>query len=225
MARRHGIDQTCAMSILQRRIFAGIGCLALVALAGWLLRDAVPPADQWIAAHAVGEAGARVATAVSAVGTIACFGMLVVLLVAAWRQRRMRIGGLLRYAVLLACCLAMALSQTVFQRPGPPQHEPDWTYPSGHVVVIGALAVTAVAVASSISTNWARIAAIIGSVVVVAVSVSRIVVAQHWLVDVVAAAIAAVGIGLVAATILRLPLPARSIKASGGKGAARRSAD
>ncbi|WP_163507409.1 phosphatase PAP2 family protein [Fodinicola acaciae] len=189
------------------KLLAGLACVAVAGVAGWLLQDVVPPVDLWIATRLYDPSPA-IYPAIGGLGTLVALGLVLLLLAVVWRRHGLRPGALLRYAALLACCLATALLQVVFQRPGPPQHEPDWTYPSGHVVVITALAVTAVAIASSVSVRWAGIATAVGVIAILLVSVSRVVVAQHWLVDVVAAALATVGVGVVAATVMRLPAKA-----------------
>jgi undecaprenyl-diphosphatase len=189
------------------KLLTGLACVAAAGIAGWLLRDVIPPVDLWVATHLY-DPSPPIYPAVSGLGTFVALGMVLILLAVVWRRQGLRIGELLRYAALLACCLATALLQAVFQRPGPPQHEPDWTYPSGHVVVITAFAVTAVAIASSVSARWARIATLVGVAAICLVAVSRVIVAQHWLVDVVAAALATIGVGVVAATVMRLPQPA-----------------
>lgn len=197
-------QHTCAMPSQHWKILTGLACIAAAGLAGWLLRDLIPPLDLFVATRLY-DPSTAIYPAISGLGTFVALGMVLILLVAVWRRRGLRVGELLRYGALLACCLATALLQVVFQRPGPPQHEPDWTYPSGHVVVITAFAVTAVAIASSVSPRWARIATAVGVISICLVSVSRVIVAQHWLVDVVAAAIATVGVAVVAATVMRLP--------------------
>ncbi|MFG1793667.1 phosphatase PAP2 family protein [Nocardia sp. NPDC049149] len=182
--------------------------LALVMLAGVLLRDRVPPLDSWIVDHlysAPGTARATLATTISGAGSV--FGLVVLLSVVGgiwWRLRGAATGLLLRSGALLATCSSTVVLQTVFQRPGPAVTDQDWTYPSGHIVLLAALGGTAVLLSRSLSATWRN--AVAGSLIVMIglVAASRMTLGEHWLIDVVAALVVTVGSGLVAAIALRL---------------------
>jgi membrane-associated phospholipid phosphatase len=101
--------------------------------------------------------------------------------------------------------------QTVFQRSGPPVKADDWTYPSGHAVFVVAFALTAVLISRS-----AKVLALISGLVVL-VSASRLVLGEHYLVDVVAGIAATTGIGLLAAAALRIPVIGRTPYPAAGR--------
>lgn len=189
----------------------GAGMVAAVLLAGVLLDDVTPPADAWLADHAAAAPGsplAAAATAVSGVGTLLCLAALVAGAVAATVAGRRRGGrGTGRVArILLAVPLAASvlLLQNLFLRPGPPQQPQAGTYPSGHIAVVTAVAFAAVLVYRELGRAWHR-AALAGALTATAlVAASRIVLAEHWLLDAAGAIVGALGIGLLVAAALRL---------------------
>lgn len=192
-------------------LLTGATALAAVSLAGVLLGDDVPPLDAWLLAHLYAEPGApvaAVATIVSGVGTLAALALLLVatgrLL---WRDRRRAAGPLARHLLLLLGSAGALLLQVVFQRPGPPVTAADWTYPSGHAVVTAA-ALTAVLLAWPLGPGWRRPVLTVAVGAVLLVSASRVLLGEHYLIDVVAAVTATAGVGLLLATMLRL-WPAR----------------
>ena len=193
---------------LPRTVQLGACLVAAALLAGLLLRDVVPPLDAWIVGNLYqppGTVAAVVATAISGAGTLLGIGALLVGLALAWRHGSF--GLLLRHVVVLAACAATVFLQMVFVRPGPPQTDQDWTYPSGHVVVITALACTAVLAARSVPGFRPRPALALAGGAVLLVAASRVVLAEHWLLDVAGAAAATTGVGLIAAFALRLTGP------------------
>jgi membrane-associated phospholipid phosphatase len=191
---------------------AGGAAVAAVLLAGGLLGDRVPPLDAWILANLSAVPGgdlAGLATAVSGVGTLV---VLAVLLTAfgqtLLRERRGAVGSAARHLVLLVGCATPILLQGVFQRPGPPLVATDWTYPSGHAVVVTAAALSTVVLSRTLSRRWRipLVSTAVGAVLVV--SASRVLLGEHYLVDAVAAMAVTVGVGLLVATALRLwPAP------------------
>ena len=97
----------------------------------------------------------------------------------------------------------------MFQRPGPPVTATDWTYPSGHAVVVTAAALTTVLMSRMLSRSWRVLVVSTAVGAVPLVSASRVLSGEHYLVDVVAAVAVTVGVGLLVAAVLRL-WPARS---------------
>lgn len=187
-------------------MLVGGGCVAAVTVAGVVLGDRVPPLDGWILRHwwaTPGSAPSDVAAGISVAGTL--LGLVAVLagFAALWRARGA--GTVARYAVVLVGCGATGLLQMVFQRPGPPVVEADWTYPSGHAAIMTAAAFTCVLMCRS-SAQRTQVAVPAG-LVVVAVSAGRLVLGEHYLIDVVAAVVVTVGVGLLLAAPLKL-LPA-----------------
>ncbi|MGH3804307.1 MAG: phosphatase PAP2 family protein [Pseudonocardiaceae bacterium] len=185
---------------------SGMLLVAAVLVTGVLLGESTPPLDTWMVDHWYVEPGtghARIATVVSGVGTLAVISALVVALTAlALQHKRPRLW--LRYLVLLTAGLATVLLQMVFQRAGPPVTAQDWTYPSGHVVIMTAVAFTAVA-AHAMTPSWSIVVTAVGTLGVLAVAASRVTLGEHYFIDVVAAAVATVGVGLLATRALGLP--------------------
>ncbi|WP_158581669.1 phosphatase PAP2 family protein [Actinomadura spongiicola] len=192
---------------------AGGVCLTTMGVAGLALGDRVPPLDSWILGHLYSRpetTPATIATLVSGVGSLL---VLALLLAAAstllWRRRAQGVRLLPRHGVLLAACLATVALQAAFQRSGPPVTAQDWTYPSGHVTILGALAFTALMVSMELTARWRTTVLAVGVTTLVAVSASRVTLGEHYLIDVVGAVLATVGVGLLAAAALNLrPRPA-----------------
>ncbi len=193
---------------LPRTVLLGACLVAAALLAGLLIRDAVPPLDAWIVGNLYqppDTVASAVATAISGACTLIGVGTLLVGLALVWRHGSF--GLLLRHLVVLAACAATVFLQVVFRRPGPPQTDQDWTYPSGHVIVITALACTAVLAARSVPGLRPRPVLALAGAAVLLVAASRVVLAEHWLLDVAGAAAATTGIGLIAAFAVRLTGP------------------
>lgn len=194
----------------------GLFCLGLMVIAGVLLDDRVPPLDSWIVGHLYSRpetTPALIATVISGAGTIVGLGLL--LATASGLLWRRRAGGarlLPRHGVLLVACLATVALQAAFRRSGPPVTTQDWTYPSGHVTVLAALAVTAFVISLELTAAW-RVTVLAGSVTtLVAVAASRVTLGEHYLLDVVAALFATIGAGLLTVAVLNLR-PRRQVAA------------
>jgi membrane-associated phospholipid phosphatase len=189
---------------------AGLVGVEAVVLVGLLLRGVTPPADAWIVHHLYAPAGspvAAVATAVSGVGTLLGLAALLVGAVLVWWRGRARSTGLLLRVLAVAVTSgSVLLLQNLILRPGPPQQPQLGTYPSGHATVLTAIVVAAVLLYGTLGKAWRRGALIGGGAAIVLVSASRMVLAEHWLIDIVAAIVATTCVGLVAAAALRLPL-------------------
>jgi undecaprenyl-diphosphatase len=109
---------------------------------------------------------------------------------------------------------SVLLLQGLFLRPGPPQQPQVGTYPSGHVAVVTAIVFAAVLLYSELGRGWYR-ATLAGALTAVAlVAGSRVMLAEHWLLDTAGAVAGALGAGLLVAAALRLgpaaPSPVRS---------------
>ncbi|MFC6016050.1 phosphatase PAP2 family protein [Plantactinospora solaniradicis] len=189
-------------------IVAGMAAVAAVMVAGGLIRDRVPPLDAWILTNLYAPADgdlAGLATVASGAGTLAALAMLLIALgQLVLRGRRRAVGYATRHLVLLVGCLTPMLLQAVFQRPGPPVAATDWTYPSGHAVVVTAAALTTVLVSRPLTRGWRVPMATTAVTAVLLVSASRVLLGEHYLVDVVAAVVVTVGVGLLLAAALRL---------------------
>ncbi|MFI0405914.1 phosphatase PAP2 family protein [Actinomadura sp. 3N508] len=194
-------------------------CLAAMVTAGIALGDRVPPLDSWIVDHLYSRpetTAAVIATVISGAGTLA--GLALLLAAAAGLVWRRGARLLPRHGLLLVACLATVALQAAFRRPGPPVTSQDWTYPSGHVTVLAALAFTTFVISLELTAAW-RATVLVGSVTTLAaVAASRVTLGEHYLVDVVAALFATVGAGLLAVAVLDLR-PRRRVRlpALGGR--------
>jgi membrane-associated phospholipid phosphatase len=202
-------DQSPLLSTWRRRAAAAGGlCLAAMGIAGVALGERVPPLDSWIAGHLYfrpESTPAMIATVISGIGTLLVLALLLATASSLlWRRRAQGARLLPRHGALLAACLATVALQAAFQRPGPPVTSQDWTYPSGHVTVLCALAFTAFVISMELAATW-RVIVLAGSATtLVAVSASRITLGEHYLVDVVAALFATIGAGLLTLAALNL---------------------
>lgn len=191
-----------------RLAVAGTVCVAAVAVAGLLLRHRIPPADGWVVEHLYAEPGtatANVAAIVSGAGTLLCLGFVMVAAVIVWRRHRTKAAGLLlRTLLLLGVCSSILLLQGLIQRAGPPQQPEVGTYPSGHATIVTAVVFAAIILYASLGGAWVRGAVALGGAAVLLVCASRVVLAEHWLVDVAGGIVGTIGIGLLAAAILRI---------------------
>lgn len=183
-------------------------------VAGFSLRDAVLPLDAWIVDHMYAppeSVMATLATAVSGGGTLLCLVALIAGVAGVARRYGTRARGfLLRMLPIAPVGATVLLLQEVIARPGPPQQPQTGTYPSGHVAIVTAVAFAAVIVCGALGQAWRRAVLPCAAVVVAMVAVSRMVLAEHWLLDVLAAAVAATGAALVALVLLRVQPPAAS---------------
>lgn len=162
-----------------------------------LLGDRVLPWDSWLLEEAYVRPGttfSEVAVIVSGAGTmVTAAALLVALVLTAVRCRSAK--PLLLSVLLLVLCMTVVLLQVVYQRPGPSVSAQDWTYPSGHAVVITAAAVTTIAASRSLDSSWRTAIAILSVAGVLAVSASRVALGEHYLIDVVMGVMATVGRG------------------------------
>ena len=194
-----------------RRRTAVVGGLliAVVAVAAFVMGDRVPPLDTWIAGNLYSRpetAPAVAATVISGVATLLGFALLLAAAVSLlWRYRGRGAKLLARCGLLLVLCLVTLALQGVFRRSGPPVTAQDWTYPSGHVTVLTALAFTTFAISAYLAPAWRTAVLIAGTTMLVAVSASRVTLGEHYLVDTVAALLATLGVGLLATVVLGLP--------------------
>jgi undecaprenyl-diphosphatase len=182
--------------------------LAAVVIAALALGDRVPPFDTWIVDHlyaAPGTAAAAAADAVSGIATVFGLGLMVVAVVALLRRRGTPRGSvLIKAAAVLVLCLAVVGLQALFQRSGPPVTTQDWTYPSGHVTVLTALAFTAFVISGQVGPRLRTAVTVSGILALILVAAGRVTSGEHYLLDVVAAFTAVVGVGLLAAVAFRL---------------------
>ncbi|ADD41101.1 phosphatase PAP2 family protein [Stackebrandtia nassauensis] len=195
-----------------RRLAAtGLAAVTTSILIGLLLRDVVPPADAWIIDHwyaAPDSLITTIATATSGVGTLLALAAVpaaaITLLIRRRAQGKPHLSLLARGLLLIPICGSVLAIQQLVMRPGPPMQPEASTYPSGHATIATAALFTAAVLFWLADPRWGRLAASTGAVAVLAVSASRVVLAEHWLLDVAGAITATAGIGLLAIAVLRI---------------------
>jgi membrane-associated phospholipid phosphatase len=196
MTSRPGL---AAPDVRARLLVGGAAGIAAMAVLGALVRERWSPLDTWVIREArmpggplIGAAGAAVL--VSGAG-------LVLTTAAALRQPAVR-RLLWRHAVLLTACAAVATTQVLFQRPGPPGAGQDWTYPSGHATVVTAVAVTAIVLCHRAAPRWVLPVLVVEALAVVVTTASRVVLGEHFPTDVLGAVAGVVGVGLVVTALV-----------------------
>jgi membrane-associated phospholipid phosphatase len=192
-----------APDVRTRLLVGGAAGIAAMAVLGALVRERWSPLDTW----AVGEArllggpliGA--AEAIAGAAVLVSGAGLVLTTAAALRQPAVR-RLLWRHAVLLTACAAVATTQMLFQRSGPPGAGQDWTYPSGHATVVTAVAVTAIVLCHRAAPRWVRPVLVVEALAVVVTTASRVVLGEHFPTDVLGAVAGVVGVGLVVTALV-----------------------
>jgi undecaprenyl-diphosphatase len=192
-----------APDVRTRLLVGGAAGIAAMAVLGAVVRERWSPLDTW----AVGEArllggpliGA--AEAIAGAAVLVSGAGLVLTTAAALRQPAVR-RLLWRHAVLLAACAAVAATQVLFQRSGPPGAGQDWTYPSGHATVVTAVAVTAIVLCHRVAPRWVRPVLVGEALAVVVTTASRVALGEHFPTDVLGAVAGVVGVGLVVTALV-----------------------
>jgi membrane-associated phospholipid phosphatase len=183
------------------RVVTGAACaLAFVAI-GWWVRNHLPAVDRWGLDSAITDAGStatRVATIASTVGVLFGFAILAILAILAFRDRR----RLVRHLVLLLACATPFLLQNVFRRPGPPGQAESFSYPSGHASVACAIAATSIVIAATSARRWLRRVVALQAVAVLVTMASRVALSEHYVTDVVGAALGVASIALLATALV-----------------------
>jgi undecaprenyl-diphosphatase len=122
-----------------------------------------------------------------------------VLFALAWRRRDVRLWKAL---VLHALCCATVLTRWLFDRVRPVEyHLP--SYPSGHTVAVASVGFTLVVLLKR-GVLWAALAVLV-------CGFARVVLAMHWVTDVIGAVLGVTGVGLLAALALGLVTSGREL--------------
>lgn len=194
-------------------VLAGGTALIVMITAGLLLRgSAMPPLDLRLTDLLYAPPGtpaAHLAQLGSAVPALVILAGLVIICVRAARTDRPTFRRAVpRCLAVLAACPILLVLQEIIARPGPVQ-QPNSTYPSGHAIVLGGLvAITALMVAHFPSA-LGRAVLLIDAVAVIIVSGSRIVLAEHYLSDLIGGLLGVTGIALLLGGALGLIPPQR----------------
>jgi undecaprenyl-diphosphatase len=129
--------------------------------------------------------------------------------------RRDRWSLFVRLAVVLVLCrLTSLVFKPIFVRQRPRDY-PDLSYPSGHVVSVASTGLVVVLLCAWLWPRLVRRATAIAVAATVLAAACRVVLGVHWVTDTVGSVLAVTGVGLLAASALRL-LPAergRSLEA------------
>jgi membrane-associated phospholipid phosphatase len=195
---------------------AGIWGIALIAaflLLGLWVRDTVPWIDTQVA-DAVGTTYVNDQTVqvftdiLGPVLSIVAAVLIAAGVILMWvKDRNWEAGVLARCLVVLLACRTLSFFKDVFTRLRPRQY-PEYAFPSGHTVSVACVAFTGVLLCAWFARRalpWVIGLAVAVTVVAAAL---RVMLAVHWLTDVVGSVVGVTGVGLVVAVVLRL-LPAR----------------
>jgi undecaprenyl-diphosphatase len=190
-----------ARDLRTRLLVGGAAAVAVAVALGVVVRDRWSPLDTWFVREFRLPVDPWAVEAVAAIGVLLAVAGLVLAVASALFLPTVR-TRLWRHAVLFATCAAVAGTQALFQRPGPPGAGQDWTYPSGHAVVVTAVAVTAVALCRRAVPTWARAVLVAEALAVAVTTASRVVLGEHFPTDVVGAVVGVAGVGLVVTALL-----------------------
>ncbi|OLR95250.1 phosphatase PAP2 family protein [Actinokineospora bangkokensis] len=200
----------------------GAALLACFALLGALVSGAPNAVDEWFAAHLGGDylgLPGQVAGAVSVVlGPVLPVALGVGLVVAAgidyYAGRVWRALLLVRVLVVLIACRVVSFVKPLFGRERPRDY-PDFSFPSGHVTSVAAVAFAVVLLCVALAPAKVRLAAVLGGLGVVVIAVCRVVLDVHWFTDTAGAVVGVLGAGLLASAAVGLPLRRGGVAAEG----------
>ncbi|KAA9154426.1 phosphatase PAP2 family protein [Amycolatopsis acidicola] len=140
-------------------------------------------------------------------------GMLLGAALCVYRGRRHEALVLVRVLVVYGLCrLTSPVGKPLFLRVRPRVYA-EFSYPSGHVVSAASAGLAAVLLCVWLAPKYGKRVALVASVWTAVVALTRLMLGVHWLTDTVGAVLAVLGVGLVAASVLRLlpgPVSARA---------------
>ncbi|CAM3337662.1 phosphatase PAP2 family protein [Kibdelosporangium persicum] len=184
---------------------AGVVCAVTVVVLGLVVQDSVPVIDRWVTDSVVvpDRAVHRLLLALSTVTVLGSLVILAAVAVHAWRRRTLGLRDALLCTGLLVACGLLVASQYVFRRPGPAGQPDAFSYPSGHASVAGAFAVTAVVIAAVFARRWLRAVLVVQGTAVLLTMAARVLLAEHYVTDVIGAVLGVCAIGLLWLTAVR----------------------
>ncbi|MCG8916859.1 phosphatase PAP2 family protein [Actinokineospora sp. PR83] len=199
------------------RWLLGVGLLlvaAFVAL-GLTVSGVTPGVDRFVAEALgggfAGDVGSVASVLSDVFGPVLPIAMGAGLLVRAAVVRttdRDRSRLLLKAVVVLVLCRVVSFVKPLFARARPREY-PDFSFPSGHVTSVAAVAFTAAVLCAWLARPRLRACAFWGGLAVLVAALCRILLDVHWLTDTVGAVVGVLGVGLLASAALGLlPPPA-----------------
>ncbi|WP_156756368.1 phosphatase PAP2 family protein [Actinokineospora pegani] len=208
-----------------RPLVAGFGLIAVFVVLGVLFSGPAPGFDVAVAdvlgADHAGPVGAVAQVVSDVLGPVLPITAGVVGLVWAVVVRQSEPGLsvlLVKSLVVLVLCRLVSFVKPLFARDRPRAY-PEFSYPSGHVVSVAAVAFTAAVLCAWLARSRLRACRAWGAAAVVAAALCRMLMDVHWLSDTIGAAVGVAGVGLVASAALGL-LPPGSVPREERAGAA-----
>lgn len=198
-------------------VVSGVALVAAFLVLGFLSAGQPSTVDTTVTGELSGTGDGPFGGAVTVVSEVlgpalpvAALVVLVAAMVRAFARQQAPLAELLlRGIALLVACRLLSLFKLVYRRDRPTD-DPDYvdfSYPSGHVVSMASVGVTAIVLCAWLAPRLLR-AVIVASALLVLVSAAcRVLLGVHWLTDVSGAVLGVTGVGLLAALALRL-LPA-----------------
>ncbi|WP_424185029.1 phosphatase PAP2 family protein [Actinokineospora sp. G85] len=194
-------------------VVVGFLLIALFVVLGVLFSGPVPGFDLAVAdvlgadhAGAVGAVAQAVSHVLGPVLPVAA-GVVGLVWAVVVRQSEPALSVLLvKSVVVLALCRLVSFAKPLFGRDRPREY-PEFSYPSGHVVSVAAVAFTAAVLCAWLARSRLRACAAWGAAAVAAAALCRMLMDVHWLSDTVGAVAGVVGVGLVASAALGLLPP------------------
>jgi membrane-associated phospholipid phosphatase len=190
---------------LSRAFPACVGAVLVLAsvVLGLTVDERVPALDAGLHAAAVGL-GPNFVHVAAVVSFVLSPGLATIAVLSlAMRALLAKESLVFRAAVLLAVSWSTVLARYHYQRVRPIEY-PLWSYPSGHVTAVTAVAFTGVVLCGHLARRYLRKAVVLAVTAVVLTAASRVVLEMHWFTDTLGAALATTGVGLLAGVPLRL---------------------
>jgi undecaprenyl-diphosphatase len=193
-----GSTQSAWPAFVEKRRFAILLTLVLAVVGIKVSEDAVNresdpfdvPVLQFIHAN-VPPALTGIFEAITISGSARVLSPLVIIMVAALLRARRRLEALLLTASVVSGAIAVYVLKTLVDRARPRLWDTEWywgsSFPSGHTLVVAALATAMVISANRIWPGSRKLAVLVAVVWIFAVGISRLVLGVHWPTDVLAA--------------------------------------
>ncbi|AXX28670.1 phosphatase PAP2 family protein [Actinosynnema pretiosum subsp. pretiosum] len=190
--------------VLAGQALAGLVLLGCSVALGLLVRGAPAPGVDVALHDAALGLGSWVVLPATVVSLVLSPGLATIALVSLVARAVIARDPLVaRFAVLLAVCWMTVWARYGYRRVRPIEY-PQWSYPSGHVTAVTAVAFTAAVVCAALARRHLRLVVALGVLAVLLTAASRVVLEMHWFTDTVGAVLATTGAGLVCCAALRL---------------------